>query len=80
MIYPQLPERQLDLTSPFYHEQKLMREYSKEIDNIIGNHRDDTNEFAKKLIMFHQKKQALSAIAKIYDIKLELYKSTGIVI
>ena len=80
MIYPQLPERQLDPSLPFYNEQKLMREYSKEIDDMVGNHRDPTNEFAKKLIDFHQKKEVLSAISKIYEIKMELYKSTGVIL
>ena len=80
MIYPPLPERPLNPTLPFYNEQKLMREYSKEIDNMIGNHRDDTNEFAKKLIEFYQKKEVLSAISKIYEIKMDLYKSTGIIL
>jgi hypothetical protein len=80
MIYPPLPDRPLNSALPFYNEQKLMREYSKEIDDILGNHRDETNEFTKKLIEFHQKKEVLSAISKIYEIKLELYKSTGVIL
>lgn len=63
-----------------FKEDDQIREYNKKIEDILGRHRSENNEFFKRLVEFENAKIARKALKDIVDIKRKVYYDTGIVL
>ena len=77
MIYEDVKLEKREYT-PLFMEQTMINECQENINTIIGNHRDEDNTFAKKLMEFEKSKMVRKALMDILKIKEDLYNDTGV--
>jgi hypothetical protein len=77
MIYEdsKLEKRDLGPDTLFYNERLMMRDLS--LFKFIP---DENKDFMSNMIEFQRRKETLNAVNKIYEIKMDLYKSFGIIL
>jgi hypothetical protein len=63
-----------------FKEDDQIKECNIQIDTIIGSHRDENNEFYKKLVELEHAKIVRKALADIVEIKRKVYYDTGIIL
>lgn len=77
MIYEDsvLKKKDLGPDTLFYNERLMMRDLS--LFNFIP---DENIDFMSNMIEFQRRKETLIAVNKIYEIKIDLYKSYGVIL
>ena len=61
-----------------FNECNDIKKFNEKISSLIGNHRDEDNDFAVKLCELEKNKLAKAALQNILKIKQDLYIATGI--
>lgn len=68
------------LYTSLFTESSLINECNNNITNIIGNHRDADNKLAIAILEVEKNRMMRDALAKILQIKKDLYETTGILL